>query len=133
MHAKMLWILQTSSGSARSCFRAQSHLEEAQPQGRAVDKAFKRELGPLPYYPDLLLLYQDRSRGYTYQADFRMAELDQMMNAPTSLVPQQEQQRMQSPVLGYAPFPPPSLPPPFASNGLPLLQFACTVVGHLTV
>lgn len=75
-----------------------------QPQGRAVDKAFKTELGPLPYYPDLLLLYQDRSRGYTYQADFRMAELDDMLTAPT-LVPQQQQQRTQAPVLGYTPNP----------------------------
>ena len=114
---------------ACNCFRAQSHLEEVQPQGRAVDKAFKRELGPLPYYPDLLLLYQDRSREYTYQADFRMAELDEMMTAPTSLVSQQEQKRTQAPVLGYAPpFPPPSLPLP---NGLPALPCACTVIGDL--
>ena len=135
--------LQTSSVSAWNGSRAQSHLEEVQPQGRAVDKAFKRELGPLPFYPDLLLLYQDRSRGYTYQADFRMGEVDDMMTAPTSLVPQQEQRRMQAPVLGYAnPFPPPPAPPsiclspslcPFASNGLPLLWFACTVIGGLTV
>ena len=31
-----------------------------------------------------------------------MGELDEMMTAPTSLVPQQEQQRMQAPMLGYA-------------------------------
>ena len=70
-----------------------------QPQGRAVDRAFKRELGPLPSYPDLLLLYQDRTRGYTYQADFRMAEMEQVManSAPT---PQPLQ--LQQPVLGYA-------------------------------
>lgn len=80
--------------------RAQSHVEEVQPQGRAVDKAFKRELGPLPYYPDLLVLYQDRSRGYTYQADFQATELDEMLAAPT-MVSQQQQQRMQAPVLGY--------------------------------
>lgn len=70
-----------------------------QPQGRAVDKAFKRELGPLPYYPDLLLLYQDRTRGYTYQADFRMAELDQMLTATAPVPPDQQ---VQAPVLGYA-------------------------------
>lgn len=80
-----------------------------------MDKAFKRELGPLPYYSDLLLLYQDRSRGYTYQADFRMAELDDMMTAPTSLVPQQEQQRMQAPVLGYLSPTSPPFPSPFSS------------------
>ncbi|KAL3160747.1 hypothetical protein ABBQ32_010656 [Trebouxia sp. C0010 RCD-2024] len=87
------------SGVIQALTRAQSHVEEVQPQGRAVDKAFKRELGPLPYYPDLLVLYQDRRRGYTYQADFRTTELDEMLAAPT-LVSQQQQQRMQAPVLG---------------------------------
>ena len=81
--------------------RAQGHLEEMQPQGRAVDKAFKRELGPLPYYPDLLLLYQDRSRGHTYQPDFRMAELDQML--PAASPPPPQDPRMHAPILGYAP------------------------------
>ena len=68
-----------------------------------MDKAFKRELGPLPYYPDLLVLYQDRIRGYTYQADFRMSELDEMLAAPTLV--SQQQQRVQAPVLGYDPAP----------------------------
>jgi len=63
-----------------------------------VDKAFKRELGPLPYYSDLLQLYQDRTRGYTYQADFRMAELDQMLTTTSSPSPQEQQ--LQAPVLG---------------------------------
>ena len=85
-----------------------------------MDKGFKRELGPLPYNSDLLLLYQDRNRGYTYQADFRMAELDDMMTAPTSLVPQQEQQRMQAPVLGYRSLLPHPPPPPRCLPPLPL-------------
>lgn len=124
LRAKVFQLLQTGSRSAWNCFRAQSHLEEVLPQGRAVDKAFKRELGPLPYYPELLLLYQDRSRGYTYQADFRMAELDELMTASTSPVPLQEQQRMQAPVLGYAPSGP--LPSTLlASLLLPLLSTAC--------
>ncbi|KAL3139282.1 Cilia- and flagella-associated protein 43 [Trebouxia sp. C0009 RCD-2024] len=95
LHAKQALV----SGVTQALIRAQSHVEEVQPQGRAVDKAFKRELGPLPYYPDLLVLYQDRSRGYTYQADFQATELDEMLAAPT-MVSQQQQQRMQAPVLG---------------------------------
>ena len=60
-----------------------------QPQGRAIDKAFKHELGPLTCYSDLLVMYQDRSRGITYQADFQMAELSQML-ASAPAVPQQQ-------------------------------------------
>ena len=68
-----------------------------QPQGRAVDKAVKRELGPLPCYQDLLLLYQDRTRGFTYQADFRMAEVEQML---TNTGPTLAETHMPTPVLG---------------------------------
>lgn len=87
----------TSLKPSSVCCRAQGHLEEVRPQGKAVDKAFKRELGPLPYYPDLLLLYQDRTRGYTYQADFRMADIDQML---TAVAPSPQELQMQSPVMG---------------------------------
>ena len=63
-----------------------------------MDKAFKRELGPLPYYSDLLLLYQDRTRGFTYQADFRMADVEHMLT--TTSAPSPQEQQMQAPVLG---------------------------------
>ena len=102
-----------------------------QPQGRAVDKAFKRELGPLPYYPNLLPLYQDRSRGYTYQADFRMAELDDMLTAPT-FVPQQQQQRMQAPMLGYTPNPQPVSAPTLSSSQLQLSAKTVEMGGQVT-
>ncbi|DBA69301.1 TPA: Cilia- and flagella-associated protein 43 [Trebouxia sp. C0005] len=86
------------SDVSSALIKAQGHLDEVSPQGRAVDKAFKRELGPLPYYSDLLQLYQDRTRGYTYQPDFRMAELDQMLTTTSSPSPQEQQ--LQAPVLG---------------------------------
>lgn len=65
--------------------RAQTHLDSVQPQGRAIDKAFKHELGPLACYSDLLETYQDRLRGITYQADFQMAELAQLLTAAPAM------------------------------------------------
>ena len=80
-----------SLASRKCCYcRAQTHLDGIQPQGRAIDKAFKHELGPLACYSDLLVMFQDRLRAITYQADIQMAELTQLL-MPAPAMPQQQQ------------------------------------------
>lgn len=75
------------------CNRAQKHLDNVEPQGRAIDKAFRHELGPLACYTDLLALYQDRVQGITYQADPQMAELGRVLTvtSATAQLPRQQQ------------------------------------------